>query len=132
MHKRFVTIGALLGAIAVALGAFGAHGLKKIVSAETVQTFQTGVQYQMYHALALLLTGLLYEKCSQKFVQIAGILFMIGIFLFSGSLYLLTAGKAAETASLDKAGIITPLGGVAFIAGWLFLFVAAMKKTERS
>ena len=132
MHRRFITAGALLGAIAVALGAFGAHGLKKIVPAETVQAFQTGVQYQMYHALALLLTGLMYEKCYQKFARIAGVLFMIGIILFSGSLYLLTAGKAAETASLDKAGIITPLGGVAFIAGWLFLFLAAMKKTGRS
>jgi len=132
MHKRFITIGALLGAIAVALGAFGAHGLKKIVPAETVQTFQTGVQYQMYHALAILLTAVLYDKCYPKFVRIAGILFIIGIILFSGSLYLITAGKAAEITSLDKAGIITPFGGVAFIAGWLFLFVAAMKKTERS
>jgi len=132
MHKKFIATGALLGAIAVALGAFGAHGLKKIVPAETVQTFQTGVQYQMYHALALLLTGLLYEKCYPKFTRIAGILFIAGIILFSGSLYVLTAGKAAETSSLDKAGIITPFGGVAFIAGWLFLFLAAMKKGEGS
>jgi uncharacterized membrane protein YgdD (TMEM256/DUF423 family) len=132
MHKRFITTGALLGAIAVALGAFGAHGLKKIVPAETVQTFQTGVQYQMYHALALLLTGLLYEKCFQKFARIAGVLFLIGVILFSGSLYLLTAGKAAEIASFDRSGIITPFGGIAFIAGWLFLFLAAMKKGERS
>jgi len=132
MHKRFITTGALLGAIAVALGAFGAHGLKKIVPAETVQTFQTGVQYQMYHALALLLTGLLYEKCFQKFARIAGVLFLIGVILFSGSLYLLTAGKAAEIASFDRSGIITPFGGIAFIAGWLFLFLAAMKKSERS
>ena len=132
MHKKFITTGALLGAIAVALGAFGAHGLKKIVPAETVQTFQTGVQYQMYHALAILLTGVLYDKCDAKFVRIAGILFVIGIILFSGSLYLLTAGRAAETASLDKAGIITPFGGIAFIAGWVFLFVAAMKKNESS
>src|SRR5215204_990284 len=120
MHRRFITIGALLGAIAVALGAVGAHGLKKIVSAETVQTFQTGVQYQMYHALALLVTGLLYEKCFPKFVRIAGVLFIIGIIFFSGSLYLLTAGKAAESTSLDKVGIITPFGGAAFIAGWVF------------
>ena len=127
MHKKFVTTGALFGAIAVALGAFGAHGLKKIVEPETVQTFQTGVQYQMYHALALLLTGLLYEKSFQKFARIAGILFIIGIILFSGSLYLLTAGKAAETTSLDKAGIITPFGGLCFIAGWLFLFLAAIR-----
>lgn len=128
MHRRFVATGALLGAVAVALGAFGAHGLKKIVAAETVQTFQTGVQYQMCHALALLLTGLLYEKCSQKFASLAGNLFIAGITLFSGSLYILTIGKAAEITALDKAGIITPLGGVCFIAGWLFLFFAAVKK----
>jgi uncharacterized membrane protein YgdD (TMEM256/DUF423 family) len=127
MHKKFITTGALLGAIAVALGAFGAHGLKKIVEPETVQTFQTGVQYQMYHALALLLTGLLYEKCSQKYARIAGYLFIAGIILFSGSLYALTIGKAAEVTALGKAGIITPQGGVCFIAGWLFLFFAAMK-----
>lgn len=132
MHKKFVATGAVLGAVAVALGAFGAHGLKEIVSAQTVQAFQTGVQYQMYHALALLLTGLLYEKCHPKFARIAGVLFIIGIILFSGSLFILTAGRAAETASLDKAGIITPFGGVAFIAGWLFLFLSAMKKTARS
>jgi uncharacterized membrane protein YgdD (TMEM256/DUF423 family) len=102
--------------------------VKKNCSCRNLQTFQTGVQYQMYHALALLLAGLLYEKCYQKFARIAGVLFIVGIILFSGSLYLLTAGKAAETTSLDKAGIITPLGGVAFIGGWLFLFLAAMKK----
>lgn len=97
MHKRFVTTGAALGAIAVALGAFGAHGLKEIVNAETVQTFQTGVQYQVYHSIALILTGILYEKCSQRLARIAGVLFTIGIILFSGSLYLVTAGRAGET-----------------------------------
>lgn len=127
MHKRFVVTGAVFGAIAVALGAFGAHGLKQIVPAETVQTFQTGVQYQMYHALALLLTGLLYEKCSQRFVKIAGTFFIIGIILFSGSLYLLTTFKATETVGLEKFGLITPFGGVFFIAGWLFLFISAVK-----
>ena len=127
MNKKYISTGALLGAIAVALGAFGAHGLKKIVDAETVQTFQTGVQYQMYHSLALLLTGLLYEKCSPKMIRIAGVMFIIGIILFSGSLYLLTAGRAGGSNSFDKAGIITPLGGVSLIAGWVFLFLAAMK-----
>ena len=127
MHKRFVITAAVLGAIAVALGAFGAHGLKQIVSPETVQTFQTGVQYQMYHSLALLLTALLYEKCSPRFVRIAGILFIVGIILFSGSLYILTAGRAAGTTGLDKAGIITPFGGAAFISGWIFLVISAVK-----
>ena len=127
MHRKFIATGVLLGALAVALGAFGAHGLKKIVSAEAVQTFQTGVQYQMYHALALVLTGILYEKCYQRFTSLAGKFFIAGIILFSGSLYLITAGKAAETSALDKAGIITPLGGVCFIAGWLLLFSAVLK-----
>ena len=71
------------------------------------------------------------KKCSQKFAQNSGSVIYNWNNSFSGSLYLLTAGKAAETASLDKAGIITPFGGVAFIAGWLFLFLAAMKKTEK-
>lgn len=127
MHKGFVTTGAILGALAVALGAFGAHGLKKIVDAETLQVFQTGVQYQMYHSLALLITGLLYEKCSQKLVKTSGTLFITGIILFSGSLYILTAGRTGGGNSLDKFGIVTPLGGVSFIAGWIFLFLAAMK-----
>ena len=128
MYKKYLAIGSILAAIGVALGAFGAHGLKKIVSPDTVQIFQTGVQYQMYHALALLLTGLLYEKYSPKYLRIAGFLFLAGIILFSGSLYLLTAGRASETAALDKAGIITPVGGLAFIGGWLFLFLAVIKK----
>lgn len=128
MHKKYIALGSVLAAIAVALGAFGAHGLKRIVSAETVQIFQTGVQYQMYHALALVLTGFLYEKFTPRLVKTAGILFLVGIILFSGSLYLLTAGKAIENISLDRAGMITPLGGLAFIGGWLFLFVAALRK----
>ena len=127
MHRKFIATGIFFGAIGVAFGAFGAHGLKKIVAAETVQTFQTGVQYQMYHALALILTGILFEKFSQRFTVLAGKLFIAGIFLFSGSLYVLTAGKAAELTAFDKAGIITPFGGVCFIAGWLFLFFAVLK-----
>jgi uncharacterized membrane protein YgdD (TMEM256/DUF423 family) len=128
MHKGFVSTGALLGAIAVALGAFGAHGLKKIVTPEVVQTFQTGVQYQMYHALGLLLIGLLYERSSQRFSKIAGKLFIAGIILFSGSLYAHVAGKAAAIIALEKAALITPIGGLCFIAGWLFLFFAVVKR----
>ncbi len=127
MHKGFIAIGAILGAIAVALGAFGAHGLKAIVPPETVQTFQTGVQYQMYHALALLLLGAIYEKSSRALARNAGIFFIIGIVLFSGSLYLLTTFKATETVGMEKFGLITPFGGLCFIVGWLFLFVAAIR-----
>ena len=96
MHKRFLFIASLFGAIAVSLGAFGAHGLKKIVSAEIVSTFQTGVQYQMYHVFALFVTGILYEKFAGMWLRWAGIFFICGIILFSGSLYLLTFLKATD------------------------------------
>jgi uncharacterized membrane protein YgdD (TMEM256/DUF423 family) len=128
MHKNYLITASLLGAIAVALGAFGAHGLKKIVDTDTVATFQTGVQYQMYHALALLAAAILFERFSNKWIKWAGAGFIIGIVLFSGSLYLLTALKATDQVGLKGVGIITPVGGVFFIAGWLFLFLGIMKK----
>jgi len=90
MHKRFLQTGALLGAIAVALGAFGAHGLKQIVPAETVSTFQTGVQYQIYHVLALLVVAVVYERYTNKLVKWAGTCFLLGILLFSVVVYFLT------------------------------------------
>ena len=128
MHKKFLATGALLGALAVALGAFGAHGLKKIVPEEAVLTFQTGVQYQMYHALALLLVGILNEKLPSKLIGYAGWFFITGIILFSGSLYLLTFLKATGTAGLSKTGLITPFGGLSFIAGWVCLFISVWRK----
>ncbi|MEI9808623.1 MAG: DUF423 domain-containing protein [Bacteroidota bacterium] len=128
MNKNHLIAGSLSGAIAVALGAFGAHGLKKIVPAETVATFQTGVQYQMYHSLALILVAVLSDKFSNKWMKWAGACFIAGIILFSGSLYLLTALKATDKVGLDSVGIITPFGGLFFIAGWLFLFLGAIKK----
>jgi uncharacterized membrane protein YgdD (TMEM256/DUF423 family) len=123
MHKRFLTWGALLAGLAVALGAFGAHGLKKLVPAETVATFETGVKYQMYHALALLLAGLIAERLASVWLKRAAWCFLIGILLFSGSLYLLTALKATDSVGLGGLGIITPIGGVFFIAGWISLAV---------
>jgi uncharacterized membrane protein YgdD (TMEM256/DUF423 family) len=128
MHKRYLLTGALSGAAAVALGAFGAHGLKQMAAPETVNTFQTGVQYQMYHALALLAVGVVYERYSNQFIKRAGFCFMLGTLLFSGSLYILTALKATETAGFDGIGIVTPIGGLFFITGWLFLFAGIMKK----
>ncbi|NML23193.1 DUF423 domain-containing protein [Pseudoflavitalea sp. G-6-1-2] len=122
MHKGYLKTAALLAALAVALGAFGAHGLKQYVPAETVSTFETGVRYQFYHVFALLAVGMLYEKFSQKWLKNAAICFIAGIVLFSGSLYFLTAMKATETVGLSGIGAITPLGGLFFIAGWLCLF----------
>lgn len=121
MHKRFLTWGALLAGLAVALGAFGAHKLKELVPPETVATFETGVRYQMYHALALLLAGVIAERLSSIWLKRAAWSFLIGILLFSGSLYLLTVLKATDSVGLGGLGLITPIGGVFFIAGWICL-----------
>lgn len=128
MHKNYIALAAALGAIAIALGAFGAHGLKQIVAAETVQVFQTGVQYQVYHVFALLAVGIIYEKRPNRLLKWSGVFFIAGIVLFSGSLYLLTALKATDTVGLNGIGIITPFGGLFFIAGWILLFLGIMKR----
>src|SRR5947209_11108449 len=122
MQKLFLITGTILGGLSVALGAFGAHGLKKIVSPETVAIYQTGVQYQMYHALALILVGMLAERFLNHFLQYAGFLFIGGIVLFSGSLYLIVSLTAMNKSVSTGIGIMTPVGGLLFIAGWaLFL-----------
>ena len=127
MHKGFLRIAAVLGVLAVTLGAFGAHGLKKIVPPETLGTFETGVRYQFYHTLALLAIAILFEKFPLRSIRYAGICFITGIVLFSGSLYLLTLLQATNTVGLRGIGAITPIGGVFFIAGWLCLFLGVRK-----
>lgn len=128
MQKIFLVIGTLLAGLAVALGAFGAHGLKKIVSAENVATYQTGVQYQMYHALALILVGILAERLSSGFFSYAGVFFIAGIILFSGSLYLIVSMNAMNKAVPTAIGILTPVGGLFFILGWVFLLIGLLKR----
>ena len=127
MHK-FLSAGALSGAIAVSLGAFGAHGLKQIVSSADVAVFQTGVQYQMYHTLALMLVAIVYDRLPSKWIMWSGYLFSLGVLFFSGSLYLITALKAAEGAVPVIVGILTPLGGLFFIGGWLCFLIGVLKK----
>jgi uncharacterized membrane protein YgdD (TMEM256/DUF423 family) len=128
MHKTFLIWAALLGALAVILGAFGAHKLKELVPPETVSTFQTGVTYQFYHVFALLAVGILYAHVPGPQLVWAGRLFLIGILLFSGSLYVLTLLKATETVGLRGIGAITPIGGLAFIGGWVMLLLGVLKK----
>ena len=127
MHKGFLRTAAVLGVLAVTLGAFGAHGLKKIVPPETLGTFETGVRYQFYHTLALLAIAILFEKFPLRSIRYAGICFITGIVLFSGSLYLLTLLQATNTVGLRGIGAITPIGGVFFIAGWVCLFLGVRK-----
>lgn len=135
MSKRFIQYAAILGALSVVLGAFGAHALKKLVEADTVATFETGVRYQFYHTFALLAVGILYRRMPGKIMEWAGIFFISGIVLFSGSLYLLTYLNATETVGLRGVGAVTPLGGLCFIAGWICLFIQSLKpgvRRERS
>ncbi len=129
MHKKFITIGALLGGLSVALGAFGAHGLQRVTEdAKIIQNFQTAAQYQMYHALALIATGILFEKFGSKLLKSAAVLFILGIIFFSGSLYLMTWLKIEGSSAVKAIGPVTPLGGVCFIAGWLLLMTGVLKR----
>lgn len=109
------------------LGAFAAHGLKKILAGDDLQIFETAVRYQFYHVFALLAAGVLYATFPGRLMQWAGRLFIAGIILFSGSLYLLCYVKYARL-PLNWLGAITPFGGVCFIGGWLLLFVAVVKR----
>lgn len=121
--------GVLFAALAVALGAFGAHGLQKISSDEKIlRGYQTAVQYQFWHALALLFTGILLERSDARLRKWAARCFIGGIVLFSGSLYLLTFLKIQGSSLTKIAGPVTPLGGLLFIAGWLLLLAAILKK----
>ena len=130
MHKTFLSLGALFGGIAVALGAFGAHSLKNIVSSDVVSVFQTGVQCQMYHTLALLVVAIVYERLPNQWIRWSGYLFSFGILFFSGSLYLITALKAEERSIPVLIGVITPIGGLLFILGWLSFLIGAFKKND--
>jgi uncharacterized membrane protein YgdD (TMEM256/DUF423 family) len=128
MNKNFLSVAALLGALSVALGAFAAHKLREMVSPDAVAVFETGVRYQFYHVFALLFVALLSERVSNKWMIWAGNCFIMGIVLFCGSLYALTALKIAEHSHLLLVGILTPIGGLFFIAGWLFLWIGVTRK----
>lgn len=119
MSRLFLALGALFAGLAVASGAFGAHGLEGRVSPDRLDTFQTAVTYQMYHALALLVVGWAVVQGWSPLMHWAGYCFLAGIIVFSGSLYVLVL---TDTSWL---GAVTPLGGVAFIAGWI-LFAAGI------
>lgn len=128
MQKIHLILGCILAGLGVVLGAFGAHGLKQLVPPETVNSYQTGVQYQMYHAFALLFVGILSERLSSSLVNWAGMFFVLGIVLFSGSLYFLASLKAMNKVGVSGIGLITPIGGIMFIVGWILLLVAVIKK----
>ena len=110
---RFGMLGAFFAATAVGAGAFGAHALKTIVSPSSLAIYETAVRYQMYHAIGLFVVAWLCHETTARWVAKAGWLFFVGILLFSGSLYMMALG------GIPWMGAVTPLGGLAFVAGWL-------------
>lgn len=128
MNKNFISIGATACAVAVMLGAFGAHALKSILPSDALQSFQTAVNYQMLHGIAIIITGMLGEGFKQKPLNFAGRLFGFGIVCFSGSIFLLTYLKYQQISYPSLFGLITPLGGVLLIAGWICVVLAFLRK----
>jgi len=122
--RCYLAVAGVSGAIAVGLGAFAAHGLKHQLTGRLLDVFQTGVQYQFYHTLALLLIGLLLSNSHSRWLKVSGALFILGMLFFSGSLYVLALS------GIHWFGVITPVGGVALLAGWLSLvgFVVSEKR----
>lgn len=116
MNRRILLTGAFLGLTSVILGAFGAHGLKKMISVEAVQTFEVGVRYQMYHALFLLFVGLSQLENAQK--RNVFWLILLGTICFSGSIYALSTNELYSFFDFRKIALITPLGGCLLILGW--------------
>lgn len=119
--QTLVVLGSIMMFLAVALGAFGAHALKRKLSADMIKIYETGVQYHIAHGLGLLLLGLIEGRLEQSsLIMAAGWLLFAGILLFSGSLY------ALSITGIRKLGAITPLGGVAFLAGWVMVIIAVL------
>lgn len=127
MHKGFLITALLLGALSVGIGAFGAHGLKSIVSERVLVTFETAVKYQFYHVFALLAMAILFKEFPGGWMLAAGWFFILGLLLFCGSLYMLCYVQATVQPGYKWLGPITPVGGLAFILGWICMAIAVFK-----
>ena len=124
MASHFIAAGALSSLLAVALGAFGAHALEDVLDDYAKGIWQTAVDYQMYHSLAVILVGVLQRVAGFTRITVAGWAFLVGIVLFSGSLYVLAL------TGVKTLGAITPFGGVAFLVGWGWLVYACLRRRE--
>ncbi len=128
MNKKIIATAAIFGSIAIIFGAFGAHALKKVLTELQLATFETGVRYQMYHALFLLFIALL-PDLTIKAKKIILILISTGIVFFSGSIYLLATNDLTNI-DFKVIGFITPIGGLLLIFGWIKLFLTAVKNNS--
>ena len=125
MNKTILITAALLGITSIILGAFGAHGLKELISVESQQTFETGVRYQMYHAILLLFVGNT-SNVQEKYKKTLFYFIMLGVILFSGSIYCL-ATNTLTGFDFKKLGFLTPIGGLLLILSWGILFMNFLK-----
>lgn len=127
MYKPALIFGCVFALLSVILGAFGAHYLKTIFTTDLLHSFETGVKYQFYHSIALLFAGLFAKENphNKRWISMS---FIIGIILFSGSIYLLCFLKNTDIVGLNGIGICTPMGGLLFILGWILLLIAILKK----
>ena len=136
LYKYFISIAAFLGALTVALGAFGAHALKAVLSPPALITYETAVRYQMYHVVALLITGILINRAAspkeQKLLSRVGLFFIDGIVLFSGSLYFIVAKPFLGIEGLPWVGVITPMGGLLWMVAWVLLALSQLPSVENS
>ncbi|MGS2725431.1 DUF423 domain-containing protein [Psychroserpens sp. BH13MA-6] len=131
MNKIILLTACLLGVLGIILGAFGAHGLKSLISVESQQTFETGVRYQMYHALFLLFIGSL-DVIREKAKRIILILVLLGVLLFSGSIYGLSTNQLTSF-DFKTIGFVTPIGGLLLIVAWVVLLIKILKnKRDKS
>jgi uncharacterized membrane protein YgdD (TMEM256/DUF423 family) len=131
MNKSWLMVGALFGGMAVILGAFAAHSLKSVFPADSLTIFETGVRYQFYHVFAIFIAVILRRHFpGSTFIRWAPPLFTGGIILFSGSLYALATLKANGMVDLGAVGVITPLGGLLFIAGWFSMIAGLWRSRE--
>lgn len=126
MNRKIIAVAAFMGAVAIILGAFGAHGLKKVLDETQLATFETGVKYQMYHALFLLFVGTT-ALLTEKTKKIICYLTVIGVLLFSGSIYLLATSPATGI-DFKFLGPVTPIGGLLMILAWMLLLMQVIRK----
>jgi len=122
--RTFIALGALLAFLSVGLGAFGAHAVKQSIPTDMLKIYQTAVEYQFFHALGIILTGLIYQFQPNRLIKSAGWLMFAGIIIFSGSLYILSLS------GIRWLGAITPLGGTAFLLAWLILVYALIRPVK--
>ena len=123
MHRYLIRIGAILGALSVMFSAFSAHFLQPIMTAKEFYSFQTAINMEFFHSIGLMILGILGKRYPTPFINWSGIMFIVGIVLFSGSIFLLTLAGSIFDTKISMLGLVTPIGGLALFAGWVMLLL---------